>query len=103
MKKEKERTRLTVGGNLIDYPDSTSTPTADLTTIKCLVNSTLSTDNAKMMMADIKNFYLNTPMKRKEYMKIPLDLIPPEIIEEYHLVIENHSFNAPFPNQRSRV
>ena len=84
-KKEVERTRITVGGNLIDYPYQTHTPTADLTTFKLLVNSTLSTPNAKMCMIDVKNFYLNTPMPHPEYMSIPIDLIPPEIIAEYKL------------------
>lgn len=42
-KKETHRTRLTVGGNLINYPGDVSTPTADLTTTKVLLNSTLST------------------------------------------------------------
>ena len=34
-------------------------------------------------MADVKNFYLNTPMKDPEYMRIPIKLIPNEILEEY--------------------
>jgi hypothetical protein len=55
-KSEQERTRLTVGGNLIDYPDDTSAPTADITAFKCLVNSTLSTRNAKMCCANVKFF-----------------------------------------------
>eukprot|EP01082_Thalassiosira_pseudonana_P011880 g10662.t1 g10662 contig4:2284681-2286983(+) len=42
-KKEQERTRLTVGGNLIDYPWEVATPTADLTTAKLLFNSVIST------------------------------------------------------------
>ena len=62
MKTEQHRTRLTIGGNLIDYPGDTSAPTADITTFKCLVNSILSTPNAECCCADVKNFYLNTPM-----------------------------------------
>jgi len=45
-KAETHRTRLTVGGNLIEYPGDVSTPTADLTTAKCLFNSTISTPGA---------------------------------------------------------
>ena len=37
------------------------------------------------MTMDIKNFYLDTPMKRKEYMRIKLTDIPQEIIDEYEL------------------
>jgi hypothetical protein len=53
-KSEPARTRLTVGGNLIDYPGDKSAPTADLTTFKCLINSTLSTPKAKMCCFDVK-------------------------------------------------
>jgi hypothetical protein len=63
-KKEPERTRLTVGGNLIDFPGDVSTPTADTTTTKLVINSTISTTGAKYMCGDIKNFYLGTPMER---------------------------------------
>ena len=37
------------------------------------------------MCADIANFYLNNPMDRYEYMKLPLDIIPEEIIQQYNL------------------
>jgi hypothetical protein len=66
-KTEPHRTRLTVRGNLIQYPNDVSTPTADLTTAKLLFNSVISTPNAKFLAADIKYFYLNTEMARYEY------------------------------------
>jgi hypothetical protein len=84
-KEEPNRTRLTAGGNLIDYPGDVSTPTADTTTAKMVINSTISTPNAKFMCADIKDFYLGTPMERFEYMQLPLALIPQEIVDEYDL------------------
>ena len=37
------------------------------------------------MCADIANFYLNNPMNRYEYMKLPPDIIPEEIIQQYNL------------------
>ena len=85
-KKEPERTRLTVGGNLIDFPGDVSTPTADTTTAKLIINSTISTPGAKYMCGDIKNFYLGTPMARYEYMRLPIKIIPQEIIDEYSLI-----------------
>ena len=85
-KKEPERTRLTVGGNLIDFPGDVSTPTADTTTAKLIINSTISTPGAKYMYGDIKNFYLGTPMARYEYMRLPIQIIPQEIIDEYSLM-----------------
>ncbi len=66
-KAEPNRTRLTVGGNLLDYPGAVSTKTADITTCKCLFNSVVSTPGAKYMTVDIKNFYLNTPLDQYEY------------------------------------
>jgi hypothetical protein len=38
-----------------------------------------------MMMIDLKNFYLGTPMDRSEYMKVHISKIPPEIVREYQL------------------
>ena len=85
MKKEVERTRLTVGGDLINYPFKLRTETADLMTVKLLINSTISTPGARFLCLDVKNFYLNTPMPRYEYMRLPIALIPQEIIDHYKL------------------
>jgi hypothetical protein len=76
-KEERNRTRLTLGGNLINYPGDVSVGTAEMDTTKILLNSVLSTPGAKFCTADITNFYLNTPMEREEYVRIPLNLIPP--------------------------
>ena len=37
------------------------------------------------MCADIANFYLNNPINRYEYMKLPLEIIQEEIIQQYNL------------------
>ena len=84
-KPEPYRTCLTVGGNLIDYPGNLSMKVADMTTFKILVNSTLSTPGAKWLGLDVKNYYLGTPMANYEYMFIPLNQIPQEIIDHYNL------------------
>jgi hypothetical protein len=60
-KEEKERTRLTVGGDKIEYPGDKSTRTAGLNTAKIITNSVISTLGAKFLVIDINNFYLNTP------------------------------------------
>jgi hypothetical protein len=59
-KADQERVRLTAGGDRLDYSGEVATSTADITTFKILINSTLSTTNAEMMMMDIKNYYLGT-------------------------------------------
>eukprot|EP00957_Ditylum_brightwellii_P122560 9346270-Ditylum_brightwellii.AAC.1 len=77
--------RLTVGGNLIQYPGKVHIPTADMDVAKLMFNSIISTPNAKFCTIAIKNFYLNTPMQHYEYMHIPIKLIPEEIIQQYEL------------------
>ena len=84
-KEDPHRIRITAGGNLINYPGELSTRTADLTTSKLMWNSILSTEGAKYMCLDIKNFYLSAPLDRFEYMKIPLALFPQWTIEQYDL------------------
>jgi hypothetical protein len=61
-KKEKERVRLTVRGDKLDYSGDVTTSTAGITTLKILLNSTLSTKDSVMKMMDIKNYYLGTPL-----------------------------------------
>ena len=74
-----------MGGNLINYPGDCGKPTTDLLTVKLLLNSIISTPNAKFMSIDIKDFYLKTPMARYEYFRMKLELFPEDIIEEYDL------------------
>jgi hypothetical protein len=45
---------LTVGGDILDYSGDVATSTADITAFKILINSTLCTEDAAMMMMDIK-------------------------------------------------
>jgi hypothetical protein len=86
-KKEKERVRLPVGGDRLDYSGDVATSTADITTFKILINSTLSTADADaaMMMMDIKKYYLGNPFPRFEYMKMLLSQFPEEIVDKYNL------------------
>jgi hypothetical protein len=84
-KQEKERVRLTVGCNRLDYSGDVATSTADITTFKILINSTLSTKDAAMMMMDIKNYYLGNPLPRFEYKKKLLSHFPKETIQKYNL------------------
>ena len=84
-KKEQNRTRFTVGGDRINYPGEVATPTAEMLVAKTLFNSVISTKGAKFMTLDISNFYLMTPLKRPEYMRMKLADIPQEIIDEYNL------------------
>jgi hypothetical protein len=52
---------------------------------KIIINSVISTQGAKLLVIDVKNFYLNTPLGRFEYMVINLASLPQETIEKYDL------------------
>jgi hypothetical protein len=74
-----------VGGNRLDYSGDVTTSTTDITTFKIIINSTLSTEDAAMMMMDVKNYYLSTPLPRFEYMRMLLSRFPEEIVQRYNL------------------
>jgi hypothetical protein len=83
--KEKERVRLTVGGDRRDYSGDMENSNADITTFKILIYSNLSTKYPAMMMMDIKNYYLGTLLPRYEYMRMLLSRLPEEIVNKYNL------------------
>ena len=51
-----------------------------------MINSVISRQNAQFSAFDIKLFYLDTPMENPEYVRVKLEDIPQEFIEEYHLL-----------------
>ena len=79
------RVRFTCGGDRIQYSGIVSTPTADISVIKILFNSIISTKGARCLGMDLKDFYLNHIMKHYEYMRIPLWAIPTVIMDNYNL------------------
>ena len=84
-KTDPNRVCITAGVNLIKYPGELTTQTADLTTSKILWNIVISTQDAKYMCIDIKNFYLCTPLDKFEYMCIPLTMFPDHVAQQYQL------------------
>jgi hypothetical protein len=73
-----------VGGDRLDYSGDVATSTADITTFKILINGTISTADAAMMMMDIRNYYVGTPLPRFEYMKMLLSRFLEEIVDKYN-------------------
>ncbi len=67
------------------YPGDAGTPTANLLTVKLLLNSIISTPNENFMTMDIKDFYLNTPMAWYEYMQLRIADMPEDVIAHYKL------------------
>ena len=55
---EPERNRLAMGRDIIVYHDDVSTPTADITTSKVLINPTISTPGTKLFSMDVKKLLL---------------------------------------------
>jgi hypothetical protein len=86
-KEDPYRVRWTIGGDRIIFHGEVSTKAADITTVKAHLNSVVSTPNAKFCGTDVKDFYLNTPLNPKDfaYMRIPIKVIPKEIMDEYNL------------------
>jgi len=79
------RVRGTIGGNQVNYEGDKSANTASMQLIKILCNAVVSDPGAKFMTADIKDFYLGTPLPSPEYMRINLDHIPEDVIAKYDM------------------
>ena len=62
--------------------------------MKIHINSTISCSkkNARYMCIDIKNFYLGTPMKYFQYMRIHKKFIPQEVLDEYKIIFDDRGF-----------
>ena len=78
------RVRGTIGGDRMNYPGETSADTAAMPVVKLLLQSVIS-DDQNWMTLDIKDYYLNTPLHRAEYIRIQRKLIPDAIMEKYVL------------------
>lgn len=87
---QQHRVRGTGGGNVSDYKGDVSSAVADLTTLKLLLNKVVSNDAYSLCTTDIKDFYLGTPMERKEYMFITREQLPDDIIAKYNLTEHLH-------------
>jgi hypothetical protein len=61
-KEDLNHVRITVGGNLLDYPFELTTCTADMVSSKILWNSVIRTKDARFAGTDVKNMYLETPL-----------------------------------------
>ena len=85
-KKDKYRTCITMGSNLVNNPGDCGTPTADLViTVKLLLNSIISMPHSKFMTLNLKDFYLMTPMKHYKYFCMKIELFPQGIINQYNI------------------
>ena len=71
LKSEPYRVRMTVGGDKLSYDDDTGSLTASLLEAKLLANSVISDHkkhNSRFCAIDLKDFFLNTPMEKPEFI-----------------------------------
>ena len=60
-------------------------PNSTFTSVKLVFNSVVSTPGVRCLLANIKHFYLNNILPDPELMRIPLRIIPQEIIDACNL------------------
>ena len=72
----------------MNYPVDCGTPTVGLTTVKLLLISIVSKHNEKFTTIDIKDFYLNTPLARRDYMRLKLINLPESVVHQYNIEVK---------------
>ena len=79
--------RITVGGDKLSYDLDAGSPAANILETKLLINGTISDSKqgAWFMTADIKDYFLASPMEKPEYMKVHLRHIPLDIRSKYEI------------------
>ena len=87
MKTEHYRVRLTVGGDKLQYNYDATSPAASLIETKLLLNGTISqsSQGARFMKIDIKDFFLQSYMKENEYMRIHNKYFPSDVRKKYNI------------------
>ncbi len=59
--------------------------TVKMMTVKMHLNSVILTKGVQYYTFDLKDFYLNTPIERLEYMRLKLSNLPQEFVHMYDL------------------
>ena len=76
-----------MGGDKLRYASDVGSPAANVLETKILLNSIISdaSKGARFMSADLKDFFLATPMEGDEYMRVKYKHIPEDIRIRYNL------------------
>ena len=87
LKQEVDRIRIIVGGDKLTYQSNIGVLAANLLETKVLINSTISDidKGARFMSTDINNYFLITPMRDLEYMRVQYKHILEDIRKYYNL------------------
>ena len=73
--------RLTADGRRAQYDSIVRSDTADLTTVKLHWHALVS-PGRRRATADIKAFYLGSPLETPVYIAVPLEHFPEHIVEK---------------------
>jgi hypothetical protein len=82
---EPNRTRLVAGGNRVHYPYDAGTPTANLLTVKLLINSVISTPGATFFMMDQEFLFVHANVPIRIHAVETSDM-PEDVIAHYKLL-----------------
>jgi hypothetical protein len=100
--KKTYRVRGTIGGDKINYPGEVSAQTANMESVKILVQGVLHDRHVKkqseteFITLDIKDYYLGAPLDRPEYVRIHRKFIPQKTIDKYNLEQYMHNDSVLF-------
>ena len=74
-------------GDRLTYPYDAGSPAANTIETKFLLNRTISNaiHGTRFMLADVKDYFLATPMERAGFMKVHSRHIPEDIMRKYDL------------------
>ena len=89
-KDEPWRTRITAGGNLLEYFGGAAAHTASMEATKMHWNSVLPTDGAKYCTGDISSMYLESLLPDAEYARFKYDLAPQRVTKCYSQIGRAH-------------
>jgi len=79
------RMRGCFGGDRTNYDGDRYSWVANMSAIKILFNSIVSTPHASLITIDIIDFYLMTELDRPEYIKVHISRIPARIVKKHAL------------------
>ena len=87
LKNGKDRVRLMLGGDVLDYFGDSSSPAASLLEAKLLVNSVIydAHRGARFMSLDIKDYSLQSILDDPEYLRIHGNYFFSDIREKYDI------------------
>ena len=85
---------MTAWGNHLDYTGNPSSPAISILDAKIHIDSTISDakNGARYMGIGITKFYLGTPIKYYQYLRVHHTLIPNKFMEWYQSTVELNSY-----------